>query len=329
MKLKIIDVSAFQGKIDWEKVKGQIDGAILRCGYGGDYPGQQDEQFERNAQECTRLGIPFGVYHYSYADTKEKAEGEAAHILRLIKPYKLSFPVYLDVEEEKDSTRSFAKSACRIVGEKIEAAGYWFGVYANLNWWRNYLTGLDEYTKWVAQYNESCDYSGHDMWQYTSGGKISGISGNVDLNECYRDFPAILGGGTQNAQPEESFAPYKVQVTAESGLNLRKGPGTEYGVIRTLSKGALATVTKEENGWGHLFDGWISLDYVKDLGKFQAYRARVTAASGLNYREGPRTEYRLLDAYPYGTELTIVQEQEGWGKTDTGAWVCLNYVKKL
>ena len=90
MKKILIDVSEHQGKIDWEKVKPQIDGAILRCGYGSDYTNQDDEQFKRNADECTRLGIPFGVYLYSYADSIEKAKSEAAHVLRLIKGYKLS-----------------------------------------------------------------------------------------------------------------------------------------------------------------------------------------------------------------------------------------------
>ena len=98
---KLIDVSEHQGKIDWEKVKPQIDGAILRCGYGMDIERQDDTYFRRNADECTRLGIPFGVYLYSYADSVEKARSEAAHVLRLIEGYKLSYPVYLDLEENE------------------------------------------------------------------------------------------------------------------------------------------------------------------------------------------------------------------------------------
>lgn len=199
---KIIDVSVWQGVIDWEKVKPQIDGAILRCGYGSDLTKQDDEQFKRNADECTRLGIPFGVYLYSYAKTVEQAKSEAAHVLRLVNGYKLSYPVYLDLEEI--GTESGAVDRAVVFGDIIEKAGYWCGIYSNLNWWKNYLPGLERFTKWVAQYNTRCDYTGAhlDMWQYSSKGKIDGIKGNVDMNYLYRDFPAeILGGAKAESAP--------------------------------------------------------------------------------------------------------------------------------
>ena len=212
---KIIDVSTHQGIIDWEKVKPQIDGAILRCGYGMDMEKQDDEQFKRNADECTRLGIPFGVYIYSYADSIEKAKSEAAHVLRLIKGYKLSYPVYLDLEE--NGTQSGAIERAKVFGDIIEKAGYWCGVYANLNWWNNYLKGLERFTKWVAQYNRECNYKGAslDMWQYSSKGKINGIKGNVDMNECYRDFPAeILGKKADPAPVKKTIAEWVDEVLA-------------------------------------------------------------------------------------------------------------------
>ena len=198
MKKILIDVSEHQGKIDWEKVKPQIDGAILRCGYGSDYTNQDDEQFKRNADECTRLGIPFGVYLYSYADSIEKAKSEAAHVLRLIKGYKLSYPVYLDLEES--GTSEGAVERVIVFGDIIEKAGYWCGIYANLYWWEMILKdSLERFTKWVAQYYSKCEYTGAnlDIWQYSSKGRIDGIGGNVDMNECYRDLPGeILGGKT-------------------------------------------------------------------------------------------------------------------------------------
>lgn len=203
MSKKVIDVSYAQGCIDWEKVKPHIDGAILRCGYGMDQPDQDDEQFKRNAGECTRLGIPFGVYLYSYATNSDRAKSEAAHALRLVKGYKLSYPIYLDLEQ--NGTQSGAVERARIFGKAIEEAGYVCGIYANLNWWNNYLKGLDEYTKWVAQYYKECQYrgTGLDMWQYSSSGSIEGIGGRVDLNECYRDFPAEIqnGGKAQESTP--------------------------------------------------------------------------------------------------------------------------------
>lgn len=204
MKKILIDVSEHQGKIDWEKVMYHIDGAILRCGYGSDYEDQDDEQFKRNADECTRLGIPFGVYLYSYADSIEKAKSEAAHALRLIKGYKLAYPVYLDLEES--GTADGAVERAIVFGDIIEKAGYWCGIYANLYWWEMILKkGLERFTKWVAQYNSKCEYTGTnlDIWQYTSKGNVPGINGNVDMNECYRDFPAeiLKGKKPQTAAP--------------------------------------------------------------------------------------------------------------------------------
>ena len=187
---KGIDVSEHQGKIDWEKVKADgIDFAIIRCGYGSNITAQDDKWWEYNVSECERLQIPYGVYIYSYATSIEKASSEADHVLRLIKDHDLSYPVYFDMEDDttqnlgSDLLGEIAKTFC----DKISDAGYKVGIYANLNWWNNYLTSSvfnnPDWSKWVAQYNSYCDYEGkHDMWQCTSSGKVSGISGNVDLN---------------------------------------------------------------------------------------------------------------------------------------------------
>lgn len=223
IKAKLIDVSDHQGKIDWEKVKPHIDGAILRCGYGMDLAEQDDGQYRRNAEACTRLGIPFGVYLYSYADSPERAESEARHALRLVKDYSLSYPVYLDLEE--NGTQSGAVQRANIFGDKIEKAGYWCGIYANLNWWNNHLKGLDRFTKWVAQYDTRCQYEGKhlDIWQYSSQGSLPGISGNVDLNKCYRDLPGeIRGTGEKGKTTQKS-----VSVLAEEVLAGQWGNGAQ------------------------------------------------------------------------------------------------------
>lgn len=195
---KVIDVSEHQGTIDWNTVKENIDGAILRCGYGDNIASQDDKQWKRNADECTRLGIPFGAYIYSYATSDEQARSEAQHVLRLVKGYKLSYPIYLDLEQS--GTESGAIRRARIFGDIIEKAGYWCGIYANLNWWNNYLVGLNDFVRWVAQYNSQCDYKGsYDMWQYTSGGTVPGISGRVDMNHCYRDYPSEISGNSSGS----------------------------------------------------------------------------------------------------------------------------------
>lgn len=208
MSKKIVDVSTFQGRINWEEAKKHIDGVILRCGYGDNISSQDDEQWERNVRECERLGIPYGVYIYSYATSMAQIESEAQHVLRLIAGRKLSYPVYLDLEES--GTEAGAIERANRFGDIIEAAGYWCGIYANLSWWRNHLVGLERFTKWVAQYNSTCDYNGKcDMWQYSSQGSVPGIgNGNVDMNICWRDFPAEIFGNvpvSPNPKPEKSI----------------------------------------------------------------------------------------------------------------------------
>ena len=195
---KGVDVSTFNGEIDWETVKNEtdIDYAILRCGYGNDFEDQDDAQWERNASECTRVGMPFGVYIYSYALDTEEALSEAEHVLRLVEGYDLDLPIYLDLEDEK-YTGSLSNEEIADIAEvfcnKIEEAGYEVGIYANLYWFNNKLTDpcFDRWEKWIAQYNEQCDYEGeYGMWQCTSTGKVKGIEGNsgeVDLNFDYID----------------------------------------------------------------------------------------------------------------------------------------------
>ena len=187
---KGIDVSYANGKVDWLKVKNEIDFAILRCGFGGDYKSQDDVQFINNLKSCEKNNVPYGVYLYSYATTPEKALSEAQHVLRLLNGKVLHLPVFYDLEESniaalgKSKILTIAKTFCDV----IENAGYQTGIYANKNWFENYLTDnwYDSKVKWLAQYNNKVTYKGkYDIWQYSSSGKVNGIAGNVDMNFCY------------------------------------------------------------------------------------------------------------------------------------------------
>lgn len=176
----IIDVSKHNGKIDWEKAKSEIEGAIIRCGYGRDVKNQDDEYFQRNVSECQRLGIPFGVYIYSYAGDVEKAKSEADHVKRLVKGLKLDFPIFYDLEEAK-----YSKVATKVAETWLsEMKGYDVGIYANLHWWTNYLKGI-ECKKWVAAWNVSQpNVKNMVLWQYDAYGTVDGVGkGSVDLNK--------------------------------------------------------------------------------------------------------------------------------------------------
>lgn len=179
---KGIDVSHHQ-RVDWQKVKNDgIDFAIIRCGYGGNYTYQDDKQWLYNVSECERLGIPYGVYLYSYASTVADARSEAAHALRLLKGHNPTYGVYYDLEDDTTASASnttigqMAKTFC----DQVSAAGYKVGIYANKNWWETRLTSSvfknEKWLKWVAQYNTSCTYRGdYDIWQCSSEGSVNGI----------------------------------------------------------------------------------------------------------------------------------------------------------
>ena len=188
-----IDVSYANGKIDWAKVRGKADFAILRCGFGGNYKNQDDVQFFNNVDGCRENSIPFGVYLYSYATNVDKAKSEAEHTLRLIKGLDLSLPVFLDLEEPRISALGKTKvlEIAKIYCEIIENAGYTYGTYANKNWFDNYLADewYDTKIKWLAQYNDTVTYEGsYDIWQYTSKGAIDGLRGQFDFNRSYISF---------------------------------------------------------------------------------------------------------------------------------------------
>ena len=192
---KGIDVSFWQGEIDWNAVKGSdVSYAILRCGYGDNTKEKDDSKWFANADACTRLGIPFGTYLYSHATCIEEAIDEAEHTIRLLSGYNLSYPVFYDMEAKDIGSCSnellgiIADAFCNALAEK----GYQVGIYANLNWWTTKLTSnvFDNPAlhKWVAQYSPKCTYEKpFEMWQSSSTGSVPGIAENVDIDFLFND----------------------------------------------------------------------------------------------------------------------------------------------
>lgn len=218
---KGIDVSVYQGAIDWKKVKPQIDFAILRCGYGDNIAKQDDSRFADNLAACEKLDIPYAVYLYSYAKTAVQIDSEIAHTLRLISGHK-PFCVYIDMEEGstlscgKHTLTAFAARFCA----GIESKGFKAGVYANENWFRNYLDTADlaraGFSIWCAKYSKNAPNipAAYDIWQYASDGKVDGITGRVDMNIMVKDIAKI--------QPKRS-----VDELAREVLDGKWGNGTD------------------------------------------------------------------------------------------------------
>lgn len=280
-----IDVSQYQGLIDWEVAKDHIDFAIIRCGYGQDIPGQDDNLFKRNADECTRLGIPFGVYLYSYAKNSSDAKGEARHVMRLVKNYKMAYPIYYDLEDEnttgKQSNEVIANIA-KTFADELEANGYFVGMYASLYWWRTKLTSsiFDQYTRWVANYASELNFDKpYDMWQFSSTGRVEGVPSIVDENYCYEDFPAIIkAAGKNNFDKNTPVERYNIGdtvrfnyvfLTSESTNPLR--PYRNVGRITRIVRNARNPyLIGEDQGWvnDQVIEGRVNYlsnpDYVGD-----------------------------------------------------------------
>ena len=193
-----IDVSKWNGTIDWNAVKNSgVSYVIIRVGYRGSSQGAliEDPKFKTNIKGATAAGIKVGVYFFTQAVDEVEAVQEASMVLDRISGYKISYPVFLDVEGSGgrgDKIDSATRTAvCKAFCNTIQNAGYTAGVYANKTWLSQKMDAgaLSGYKIWLAQYAKTPTYTGrYDLWQYRSNGKVSGISGNVDLNLSYLGY---------------------------------------------------------------------------------------------------------------------------------------------
>lgn len=196
-----IDVSTWNGTIDWNQVaKSGVSYAIIRCGYRGTTQGGliEDNRFATNAKNATAAGIRIGVYFFTQAISEAEAVEEASMCLSMVEGYKLTYPIFIDVESgsgnaranglSKESRTAIVKAFCKTISN----SGYKAGIYANKNWLTNKLntSELTGYTIWLAQYASAPSYTAtrYDLWQYSSQGSIKGISGNVDLDLNYLGY---------------------------------------------------------------------------------------------------------------------------------------------
>lgn len=195
--IKGIDVSTFQGNIDFKKVKKSgIDFVIIRAGYGREVS-QKDAKFEQNYKNAKAAGLKVGAYWYSYADSVEDAKREAKVCAEVIKGKQFEYPIYFDLEEKSqfDMGKEFCSNLVKAFCNALEKAGYWAGLYCSKYYLNNYVTDevAKRYAVWVAQYNDECTYKKpYGMWQYSSEGKVNGISGNVDMDYAYVDYPKLI-----------------------------------------------------------------------------------------------------------------------------------------
>lgn len=196
-----IDVSRFQGSIDWKKVKNAgIEFAIIRVGYRGTTEGKLlvDDYFEENIEGAIENGIDVGVYFYSQAVNEEEALEEVQLMLDMIEPYEITFPVVIDVESAESDTARTAnlstdeyEQVAKVFCDTVAQAGYKPMIYGNVKSFTLLMDAgdVDDYDIWIAYYGTPLYYPYHfNIWQYTSTGHVDGIEGEVDLNICITDY---------------------------------------------------------------------------------------------------------------------------------------------
>lgn len=203
--MKGIDISEFNGDIDFKKVKESgIEFIYIRATFGRH---GIDKRFKEYTNSCIKLNIPFSFYYYSYALNEEEAETEAKFFIKQIAEFRdeVSFPVVIDMEDADSYKKNHnivekeALTNITIKGlETLQAEGFLAFVYASYDWFKNKLIEekLSKFGKWLAIWNEKADFDKDKfhLWQYSSTGKIDGIKGNVDLDESFFDFPELFRG---------------------------------------------------------------------------------------------------------------------------------------
>lgn len=220
--MNVIDVSTFQGNIDFEKVAKQVDGVIIRCGltFWGSFVPSADAKWEQNYAGFKAAGVPVGAYYYGVAKTPEQAREEAAKCLELLRGKQLELPIYYDVEEVNTQgklTKAELTAVVQAFCETLEAAGYYAGFYTMLSWAQtklDYPNLARKHTSWIARIGPNpAQVLDPDpaAWQYSWKGQYEGITGDVDQNYFYQDFPTIIKNaglnGFSKGEPEKPEPP--------------------------------------------------------------------------------------------------------------------------
>ncbi|XZK76074.1 GH25 family lysozyme [Clostridium perfringens] len=337
--LKGIDVSEHQGRIDWERVKGNIDFAILRAGYGRN---NIDKQFIRNIEECNRLCIPVGIYWFSYAWNTEMARNEAKYVLEAIKGYRVDYPISYDLEYD---TLNYASKNGVTIGKRlatdminvfcstIENAGYKAMNYANPDFINNkFYSNEVNYPLWLAWYGVSEDKAkayNSAIWQFSESGSMDGIGTNsVDMNYCYEDFLkkdfTLDNATTKNVDTE-------LNIRAKGNVN-----SNIVGKIPAGDKFRIKWVDSNYLGWYYIeyknIDGYVNADFVEKLQMATTYNV----STFLNVREEGSLNSRIVDKINAGDIFRIDWVDSdfiGWYRVTTKngkvGFVNAEFVKKL
>ena len=277
-RVTCVDVSEFQQNIDFNKMKNDgIKAVIIRAGYGRE-ASQKDSMFESHYYNAKTAGMKIGVYWYSYADSVDDAEKEARACLACIGGKALDMPVYYDMEDNfqthlsKPTLTAIAEHFCNTV----KANGYKVGVYANLNWFTNYLDYnrlKNKYSIWLAQYNDRAELD-CDIWQNSSTGRVSGYGKNIDTNIIFNE------NVFENVKVEKPTLTYRVYADGK-WYNEVKGLSNIAGRKKQAISGVAVKVSAGKLCYRvHLLNGdwlpWVSgYDIKDDINGYAGIKGKV------------------------------------------------------
>lgn len=350
--MKGIDVSGYQGNVDYKKVKkAGYDFVIIKIGNIYDNESNDlDSMFLKNYNNALKNDMKIGFYVYNYCNSIENLKKGTLWAIEQIKDKVIHLPLFLDMEDKtiQKEGKTQLTNQCIEFSKIVEENGLRSGVYANAGFYKNYLD-INKFNKntviWIAQYEvDEPQIARYDLWQYTDKGYIDGMASMFDCN--------ILENEDILTDKEVEKILTTVKVTADEGLNLRKDATTSSSIIKAFTKGTSLNIYEIKNNWGRTNGGWICLDYTSysnsETKKYTIGRYEVTCQV-LTVRKGAGTNYgwlkfrelsanaqeqvKKLSGYEpnglyKGTICDVSEIKENWGKIPSG-WICLDYCKKV
>lgn len=271
-----IDISAWQGNIDWDQVKNCIEAIIIRAGYGKN---NIDQKWVPNVEAVRDSSLDVGAYWFSYAYTADMAHMEGCYAANAVKNKFGDRQIPIAFDLEYDSVAYAAKKGVKIGRAEatlfairfltaVKEFGYRPMLYTNIDYIRNYFdlgvirAATPDLLLWVACWgSEPKDYN-MAVWQYSSKGSVAGIIGNVDMDEVYVDMEIRDGVAVPAPAPVQENGRKQMRVTAKTWLNIREKPDVNSEDLGDLPAGTVITVDKIENGWAH-FEGYCSAQWLK------------------------------------------------------------------
>ncbi len=341
MAYRIIDVSSNNGQLDWDTIKSSIDGVIIRIGYGSDIESQDDSQAVRNIQECERLGIPYGVYIYSYCLNIEEVRSEAAHILRMIQGFNPVLGVWFDMEDADGYKRNHGlvpeqngellTDFCVEFMQIVKDAGYKTGVYANYSYFTNILNddrlmSFEGFNRWLAHWGIDEPSMDCLLWQCTSDAVINGSSARTDFNYYYGELPNVepvipSEPIEDNSESDDIETKYHVgdYVVYDT---IYETSTSEVALTPSITEGIITDIAKEARN-PYLINGstgWINDDcIVENSNTSESESSDVEESINLAHSVGEYVTYSTIfetstsdkECTPLYTEGTITDIAEG------------------